>query len=276
MPDLALRFSEDSVVKYREELDGLLRSARAQRRETKATVEKELRRLAPELVTDSKRSVYLTILDQIESRLHSAAEVMLPALRQSLHGFTRRADILLRQLSFSEASQHALLDAFEKLSAMDDPEQDRHLAAAADSFATLAVGFVDPDQLRLYNLERKRAVNTSVEEAVADDRESRRRLFVEQALERAFSLNNRQLYDYVVAALAGGHEIRTSTLPIRDARELLQAAHVIELGASSTVGGLKFEVVETGAQVRSEYYDASDDFIVRVVEMVPREMAVEA
>jgi hypothetical protein len=276
MPDLALRFSEDSVVKYREELDGLLRSARAQRRETKATVEKELRRLAPELVTDSKRSVYLTILDQIESRLHSAAEVMLPALRQSLHGFTRRADILLRQLSFSEASQHALLDAFEKLSAMDEQEQDRHLAAAADSFSTLAVGFVDPDQLRLYNLERKRAVNTSVEEVIADDRESRRRLFVEQALERAFSLNNRQLYDYVVTALAGGHEIRTSTLPIRDARELLQAAHVIELGASSTVGGLRFEVVETGAQVRNEYYDASDDFIVRVVEMVPKEMAVEA
>ncbi len=113
MPDLALRFSEDSVVRYREELDGLLRSARAQRRETKATVERELRRLAPELNTDGKRSIYLTILDQIESRLHSAAEVMLPALRQSLHGFTRRADILLRQLSFSQATQHALLDAFE-------------------------------------------------------------------------------------------------------------------------------------------------------------------
>lgn len=273
MPDLALRFSEDSVVKYREELDSLLRSARAQRRAVKAAVEKELRRLAPELVVDNKRSVYLTILDQIESRLHSAAEVMLPALRQSLHGFTRRADILLRQLSFSEGTQHALLDAFEKLSSLDEHEQDRHFTAAADSFSTLNVGFVDPDQLRLYNLERKRAVNTSVEEFVADDRESRRRLFVEQALERAFSLNNRQLYDYVVTALAGGHEIRTSTLPIRDARELLQAAHVIELGASSTVGGLKFEVVETGAQVRNEYYDASDDFIVRVVEAVPTERA---
>jgi hypothetical protein len=33
MPDLALRFSEDSVVKYREELDELLGRARAQRRE---------------------------------------------------------------------------------------------------------------------------------------------------------------------------------------------------------------------------------------------------
>jgi hypothetical protein len=266
MPDLALRFSEDSVVKYREELDSLLRSARAQRRETKATVEKELRRLAPELVADNKRSVYLTILDQIESRLHSAAEVMLPALRQSLHGFTRRADILLRQLSFSEGTQHALLDSFEKLSSFDEQEQDRHFEAAADAFATLTVGFVDSDQLRLYNLERKRAINTSIEEIVIDDRDSRRRLFVEQALERAFSLNNRQLYDYVVTALAGGHEIRTSTLPIRDARELLQAAHVIELGAASTVGGLKFEVVGTGAQVRNEFYESSDEFIVRVVE----------
>ena len=276
MPDLALRFSEDSVVKYREELDGLLRSARAQRRETKAVAEKELRRVAPELVADSKRSVYLTILDQIESRLHSAAEVMLPALRQSLHGFTRRADILLRQLSFSEGTQHALLDAFEKLSSLDEQEQDRHFEAAADAFATLSAGFVDPDQLRLYNLERKRAINTSVEESMVDDRDSRRRLFVEQALERAFSLNNRQLYDYVVTALAGGYEIRTSTLPIRDARELLQAAHVIELGASSTVGGLKFEVVGTGAQVRNEFYESSDEFIVRVVETLRSETVAEA
>jgi len=31
MPDLALRFSQDSVVKYREELDDLLKRARAQR-----------------------------------------------------------------------------------------------------------------------------------------------------------------------------------------------------------------------------------------------------
>src|SRR5690606_20905902 len=112
MPDLALRFSEDSVLKYREELTGLLRRARAQRREVKREVELELRRLAPELVPEGKRSVYLMLLDRIESRIHSAAEVMLPALRHALHGFTRRADILLRQLSFTEASQHALLDAF--------------------------------------------------------------------------------------------------------------------------------------------------------------------
>lgn len=267
MPDLAVRFSEDSVVKYREELDGLLRSARAQRRETKANVERELRRLAPELVTQRRRSLYLTILDQIESRLHSAAEVMLPALRQSLHGFTRRADILLRQLSFSEASQHALLDAFDALSRLSEAEQDEHFAAAADALATLDVGFVDPEHLRLLNTQRKRVVNTRAEPFVRDDPQTRRKLFVQQALERAFAMNNRQLYDYLVRALAGGHEIRTGALPIRDARELLYAAHVVEIGAAGWPDlGLKFEVHGTGQQIKNEFFTTMDEFVVRVVE----------
>jgi Family of unknown function (DUF5716) len=270
MPDLALRFSEDSVVRYREELDDLLRRARAQRRETKTAAENELRRVAPELVTQGKRSVYLTILDQIESRLHSAADLMLPALRQSLHGFTRRADILLRQLSFSEASQHSLLEAFEALAGLSEAEQDLHLAAVADHLAVLNMGFVDPDHLLLHNTERKRSVQTRAEVVARDDPAARRRLFVEQALERAFAMNNRQLYDYVVATLAGGHEIRTTTLPIRDARELLYAAHALEVGAAGWEDmGLRFEVRGTGRRVDTEFFSAMDEFVVRIVEGFP-------
>jgi len=267
MPDLALRFSEDSVVKYRDDLDGLLHRARMLRREKKAEVEKELRRTAPELITDKKRSVYLTLLDQIESRLHSAAEVMLPQLRQSLHGFTRRADILLRQLSFSEASQHSLLEAFEKLATLSESEQDTHFAAAGEHMMVLEVGFVDPDHLRLYNTERRRVVDTRAEVEAQDDPIARRRLFVEQALERAFAINNRQLYDYLVTALAGGHEIRTTSLPIRDARELLYAVHVLDVGSADWQNaGLRFEVRETGRRVKTEYFTGMDEFTVTVVE----------
>jgi len=270
MPDLAMRFSEDSVVKYRDELDGLLRRARAQRRETKLNVERELRRLAPELVTDSKRSIYLHLLDQIEGRLHSAAEIMLPALRSALHGFTRRADILLRQLSFSEVSQHALLEAFATLAAMPLEHQDEKLTNAAEHLAVLNVGFVDPDHLRLYNTERKRVVSTAAETPIVDDPQARRRLFVEQALERAFAVNGRQLRDYLVNALAGGHEVRTSLLPIRDARELLHAAHVLEVGsAGSEDSGYRFEVRATGRRTRSEFFNAMDEFVIRVVGSPP-------
>ncbi len=263
MPDLAVRFSEDSVIKYREELDGLLRRARAQRRETKAAVERELRRIAPELVTGPRDSVYVQVLNQIESRLHSAAETMLPALRNSLHAFTRRADILLRQLSFSEASQHLLLDAFEELSKRTPQAQESAFAASAEHMSVLEVGFVDPDSLRIYNTERRRVVDRSIESA-QDDPQARRRLFIEQALERAFAVNNRELYGYLVDSLTGGHEVRTSTLPVRDARELLYAAHAIEVGASGwgANAGYRFEVVETGQRLRTQYYDAMDEFII--------------
>lgn len=265
MPDLAARFSEDSVVKYRDELNDLLRRAKAQRRDVKASVERELRRLAPELVAPEKRSVYMQILDQIESRLHSAADTMLPALRNSLHGFTRRADILLRQLSFAESS-HDLLDAFESLAALSPEEQDARFAKASVYMAALEVGFIDPDHLRLYNVDRKRVVDTSVDTPV-EDGQARRRLFIEQALERAFAVNNRQLYEYVVSALAGGHEVRTGALPVTNARELLYAAHVIEIGAAGWPNhGYRFEVQDTGRRLRNDYYDAMDEFVIKVVE----------
>jgi hypothetical protein len=267
MPDLALRFSEDSVVKYREELDDLLKRARALRKETKIEAERELRRVAPELNAHGGRSIYLTILDQIESRLHSAADLMLPALRRSLHGFTRRADILLRQLSFSEASQHALVEGFSELARLSEAEQDVRFGAAAGHLAGIEMGFVDPDHLRLVNTERKRRVNTRAESAAPDEPAARRRLFVEQALEHAFAMNNRQLYDYLVATLAGGHEIRTTSLPIRDARELLYAAHALEVGAAGWEGmGLKFEVRETGRRAATEFFSVTDEFVVRLVE----------
>jgi hypothetical protein len=81
-------------------------------------------------------------------------------------------------------------------------------------------------------------------------------------------MNNRQLYDYVVATLAGGHEIRTTSLPIRDARELLYAAHALEIGAAGWEGmGLRFEVVETGRRAATEFFEATDEFVVRLVEV---------
>jgi hypothetical protein len=267
MPDLALRFSEDSVVKYREDLEGLIRRARAQRTEVKKETERELRRLAPELVPEGRRSLYLTLLDQIESRIHSAADVMLPALRQALHGFTRRADILLRQLSFTDATQHALLDAFAELAPLAEEEQNQRLAHADEHLTALEVGFIDPDHLRLHSNTRQRRVETRAEAVVDDNPADRRRLFVERALERAFGINNRQVYDYLVLALAGGHEIRTTSLPIRDARELLYAAHAVEVGAANAgSAGYRFEVQETGHRTHNEYFTASDEFVIRVVE----------
>lgn len=265
MPDLAVRLSADSVEKYRDEIAELIGKARRKQREFKANAERELRRAAPELVSDRQRSLYLAILDGIDARLHAACEVMLPALRRALHGFTRRADIIIRQLSFSGAARNELLGACRRLAALDDAGYAGTLAAVGERLATLNVGFADPDALHLHGPRSRRTVNSAVEREQPDDPLERRKLFVQQALERAFALNNRELRDYLVEALAGGHSVRTGSLPVRDARDLLRAAHAIEAGTAAD-GGLRFRVEPTGQVVRTDYYEASDEFVIELVD----------
>lgn len=265
MPDLAIRLSADSVEKYRDEIAELIGKARRKQRDFKASAERELRRAAPELVNDHRHSLYLTILDGIDARLHAACEVMLPALRRALHGFTRRADIIIRQLSFSGAARNELLGACRRLATLSDNDYAAALDTVGEQLATLNVGIVDPETLRLHSARTRRTVNSTVEQEQIDDPQERRRLFVQQALERAFALNNRELRDYLVEALAGGHSVRTTSLPVRDARDLLRAAHAIEAG-TATDGGYRFRVEPTGQVVRTDYYEASDEFIIELVE----------
>jgi hypothetical protein len=144
------------------------------------------------------------------------------------------------------------------------------LAEAAAHLAVLNVGFVDPDHLRLYNTERKRIVSTAAEAVAVGNPQDLRRLFIQQALERAFAVNNRELHDYLVNALAGGYEVSTAVLPIRDARELLYAAHVLEVGSASTKNSsYRFEVRATGHRTRNEFFAGMDEFLIRVVESPP-------
>src|SRR5690606_34436164 len=98
-PDVAVRLSADSVEKYRDQISKALGKVRRKNTEFKRNAEEELRRILPEMALPGQ-SVLWTILDSIERRMGNAAEIMLPALRRALHSFTKRADIIIRQLSY--------------------------------------------------------------------------------------------------------------------------------------------------------------------------------
>ena len=87
----------------------------------------------------------------------------------------------------------------------------------------------------------------------------------EEALERAFALNNQELREYLVETLAGGRTLRSTTLPVRDARDLLRAAHVIEAG-TATRSGYRFRVSETGVRASNDYYEAMDEFTIELID----------
>jgi len=268
MPDLAVRLSADSVEKYRDEIQTLIGKARRKRKEFKATAEKALRKAAPELLQDAQQSLYWMILDGIESRMHSASEIMLPALRNALHGFTRRADIIIRQLSFSSSGrQSELAPLCRTLAEMSDEKQAARLAAAGDAMASINVGFVDPGALRIRTGAMRRVVNTGVEEHATPDKSTRRKLFIQQAMEKAFAINNQAVRAYIIGALNQGHRIHSHNLPINNARELLMGAHAIEVGAAGRRSSeFRFRVEPSGQRVRTDYFNLTDEFTIELIE----------
>lgn len=273
MPDLAIRLSADSVEKYRDDIQGLIRKAKRKSKEFKAGAEKELRKLAPELMIDPKVSVYIMILDGIESRLHSASEIMLPALRHALHSFTRRADIIIRQLSFTSSGlQNDILAICKQFAELSVQEQDKRLADAGEAMAEWQLKLVDPNMTRLFEGRRKRSVNTRVEEHGDANAEHRRELFVQRAVEQAFTVNNQELRQYIIQALNQGHRIHSQNLPVQNAKDLLLNAHAIEIGSGAqTSSEYRFQVEPSGQQVRTDYFESTDEFSIELIELTKHE-----
>jgi len=268
MPDLAIRLSADSVEKHREAIEKLIGKARRKQKTFKAQAEGELRKMAPELRTLDNASVYLRILDGIDGRMHSASEIMLPALRQALHSFTRRADIIIRQLSYSSyGDQGGLPGLCQSLSEMTETEQQSRLQAMAEAMTGLSLDLVDPAVLKLNSASTKRVVNTQIENQTQINHESRKSVFIQQVLEKAFQVNSQDQMRYVVDALQRGHRVRSQHLPVNNARDLLMAAHAIEIAsAGNSSSEFSFKVSFSKQTVQTEYFSRADEFIIELIE----------
>ncbi|HPQ26607.1 MAG TPA: DUF5716 family protein [Gammaproteobacteria bacterium] len=265
MPDVAIRLSADSVEKYRDEISELIDQVKRKRRDFKAQAERDLRRAAPELLREPHVSVLMTVLDGIESRMHNASAVMLPALRQALNGFTRRADIIMRQLSYAGgASRNQLNSLLERFRLASGEQRAEALKSAGEALATLSVGLPDADSIRLMAARKPRTVNSAVEEAAEHDIAARRQMYVQAAVDLAFTFNNEKQRDYVIEALSEGHRIHTQNLPIRDAKELLMSAHAIEVGGV-TSSEFAFKITPTNHRVTTDYFDATDEFTIELI-----------
>jgi len=266
MPDLSIRLSADSVEKYRDEITDLIGKARRKRKEFKATAERELRRTAPELVTELSQSVYWMILDGIEARMHNASSIMLPALRHALNGFTRRADLIIRQLSYSSSGvQNQLNLLSERIKSATPVEADAALKETGRALSSLNLALIDPDSVRLRAERQARTVNTTVEAHVAADKASRKQLFIQGAVDLAFNFNSQGQREYVVEALSDGHRIHSQNLPVTNAKELLMSAHIIEIGSvGASEFSFKVDFERSGGS--TDYFESTDEFTIQLME----------
>ena len=267
VPDLAIRLSVDSVEKYRDDIVATIGVARRKRKDFKAMVERELRRTVPELLESEEKSIYLMLLEKIEKRIHNASNIMLPALRKALLSFTRRADIIMRQLSFShQGGGDDLMTNLRQLASLNASDFAVKIEAAGEHLAGLNLELLDPAQIKIYAGRRKKIVDTRVEESTEMDEQSRRQFYLQQVLEKAFTVNNQQLTDYLIEALAKGQQICLDELPINSARDLIMRSHAIE---AASAGGrsseYQFNIEPTGQKTSDEYFVEADQFTIELV-----------
>ena len=270
-PDIAVRLSADSVEKHREEIANTIAKIRRKRKQFKADAERKLRQVFPDGIVAPNNSYLYFVLDIIESRLKNACDIMLPSLRKALQSFTQRADIIIRQMSFlSQQRNDDLVSMCKALSELSDSDQEPWLGATAQLMETVSVGFIDPAHIKISEEREKRVVNSAVNEPAHLDKDARKQLYVQQAIEKAFSINDSDTRSYLVEALGKGKRVSTRHLPIVTADDLLSAVHAIEVGSINNLHSEylfrvegPFEVINNGTE---GYIKKSDEYYIELVE----------
>jgi hypothetical protein len=250
-PDLSVRLSADNVERHRDQIEQLVRAIRRRDKAFKAGVEKRLRQLLPEQIQPGQ-SLLWWVLDGIEQRLRNASEVMLPALRRALQGFTRRADIIMRQMSYLASRQHNdVLSVCQNLAKLPATEQDARLLQAAECLALPGMGFVDPAQVRLAPPRQRALPVAFLDKGEAMfDMAARKEIWIQQLLDQAFLINQKTLRNWLLQQLGSGQRICSRDLPITSAEDFMAVAHAISLGSAE-------QISDGGFRIRVDYENAS-------------------
>jgi hypothetical protein len=126
--------------------------------------------------------------------------------------------------------------------------------------------FIDPNQVRLQAPRRRTVIDTDVDEGLESvDQDSRRELYVQQALEQAFFVNNNQVRTFMTEQFKQRNEVLSSEIPVQNAKDLLAIAHVVSIGAVDNLSseyGFELNWLE---QTSSEYFELKDVFSIRLV-----------
>jgi hypothetical protein len=267
-PDIQVRLSADSVEKHRDHIDKRIRSIRRKKDQFKRDAEADLRRTVPDLC-ESHQSYLYFILDSIERRMHNASDIMLPALRRALHGFTKRADIIIRQLSYLNTQQDSnLVEICRELADLSAADYTQRISGASTLAASFRLRLIDPQQVKLLERKSKEIVDNNVAEALIPDRDAQRELMIQQLLDQAFVMNSQGLNDYILRTLRDGQKLSTKELQINSADELLAMAHAIEVGGINNLSSdLRFKVSRKGNETASnEYYQRFDEHEIELID----------
>lgn len=260
VPDMSVRFSQDSVERYRNEILDLLDAIRGKPDDVKARIEKELRIQYPHLLKAGRPSILMWALELIEQRLTAACEVKIPELRAETENFIRRAKVLinhLASLAFGEIESGSVFSLVKRLSLLNQADVRTILEDERSRPARISIGMVNPGMVKIPGKRVKRRIRTLLEKEARIRPEERREAYIRQELALAFRIDATAIQDFVIDQLMGGREVRASNFGIHDAASLLGAMHAPMVGSKKT-GEPLFRITPADASIENDYFTSTD------------------
>ncbi|MGD9213049.1 MAG: DUF5716 family protein, partial [Desulfobacteraceae bacterium] len=252
IPDMTVRFSQDSVERFKNEILDLLDVIRNQPDSIKADLERELRFHYPNLLKKDRPAILLWALELIEQRLLAACEVKIPELRAQTENFIRRAQMLidhLASLAFGEMENQSVFSLVQRMSKLNAKTLDQALTDPRSRLARLHIKLVNPAKIRPPKEQIKKEIESRLpEEPIALSTEFNRAR-VRQQIALAFRIEAAKVDDYVINQLAGGARITASDFKIKDAASLLGAIYAPLVGRKQY-----FTVLPLEEEVENAYY----------------------
>jgi hypothetical protein len=257
--DFKKQLTADNVERHRQAIRESISRLRSIEPEKFRALEAQLQDIASWATHERDGdSTYLWLLDRIEDIVEAACTTKHPELIRAMNTYMRRATSIVQQALMLRSGQtrQSYSKAIALVAERTGEQQATLLERLGQTIAGAEVRLIDPASFKLRTVsQRRKALTLTVQPKVS--RASRLAAAIHRAEAGAFSLSNDDVLSELRTELRlRGRPLRISTLPIKNATDVLRTMQAVEAVRGSRDESLKATKLPT--RLMSEYYMGSD------------------
>ncbi len=253
------QLTADSVDRHRQAIRETLGKLHGLPQERIITLNLQLDEIARWAVLErSGRSTFDWMLDRIEEMVEAACTTKQPELIKAMNTYMRQATNIVQQAMMLRGGQtrHAYSRAITQVSKLQATDQSEFLEKLGVAITASEIRLLDPASFKLRSAShRRKALTVTAQPKVSQ--EARLAAALQRAEAAGFALSNEDVFKALQAELKlRGRPFLLSTMPLKTARDVLQAMQAVEAIRTSRESILN--VTKLPSKLLTEYYTGND------------------
>lgn len=253
------QLTADSVDRHRQAIRETLGKLRSLPDDKEKILDIQLNEVARWAVQErSSHSTLQWMLDRIEEMVEAACTTKQPELIKAMNTYMRQATNIVQQAMMLRGGQtrHAYSRAITRVAKLQVSEQNEFLEQIGEAISAAEIRLLDPASFKLRSAsQRRKALTMTAQPKIS--REARLDAALQRAEAAGFAISNDDVFKALQAELKlRGRPFLLSTLPVKTAKDVLQAMQAVEAVRTSRENSIK--VSRLPGKLITEYYTGND------------------